>query len=114
MIAVLVAIFVAIFSHLVAIPVPLVAILVSIPGSSVVVIPAVITVMVVCVMTVGCIALIVAESRILAEASLPDTFGYYIQPDILRIWLRRKNYFFSERIGARSQHSAAVPRASSA
>lgn len=54
------------------------------------------------------------NSRILAEASLPDTFGYYIQPDILRIWLRRKNYFFSERIGARSQHSAAVPRASSA
>src|SRR5262249_56329857 len=30
------------------------------------------------------------NSRILAEAALPDSFGYSIQPDILRIWLRRE------------------------
>jgi hypothetical protein len=42
------------------------------------------------------------NSRILGEQVSDESIGYFIQPDILRIWLRKKNYFYSERIGARS------------
>jgi hypothetical protein len=77
-IPVVIAIFVVILPRLVAVPIVPVAISVPIAGpgispaaviSVVVILAAVIAVMIVCVTPVGCIALIVPEARVLAEAS---------------------------------------------
>jgi hypothetical protein len=38
------------------------------------------------------------NSQILGEEQNGNTLEYYIRPDILRIWLREKNYFVKERL----------------
>jgi hypothetical protein len=100
-VSVVIAIFVVILPRLVTVPIVPVAISVPIagPGISpaavigVVVIPAaVIAVMIVCVTPIGCIALIVPESRVLVEASfiLASPFPIFslaltVEPVVLHI-----------------------------
>jgi hypothetical protein len=38
------------------------------------------------------------NSQIISEEQTGDTLSYYIRPDILRIWLRDRNYFFKEQL----------------
>ena len=50
------------------------------------------------------------NSQIIGEEQTCDTLSYYIRPDILRIWLRDRNYFFREQL----MKSSAVSMPSSA
>ena len=63
----MITVLIAVFPHLMAVFVVAVTISISIAGTSVIVCPAVIAVMIICVTAVGCIALILAEARVLAE-----------------------------------------------
>jgi hypothetical protein len=38
------------------------------------------------------------NSQIVGEEQTDSTLSYFIRPDLLRIWLRTRNYFFKERI----------------
>jgi serine/threonine protein kinase len=45
---------------------------------------------------------LLTSSQILGEQQTGDTLGYFVRPDLLRIWLRRKNFFFAEKIASRT------------
>jgi hypothetical protein len=38
------------------------------------------------------------NSQIIVEQGAENSLSYYIRPDVLRIWLREKNYFVKERL----------------
>ena len=40
-------------------------------------------------------------SQILGEQQTGDTVGYFVRPDLLRIWLRKKNFFYTEKIASK-------------
>ena len=45
---------------------------------------------------------LLTSSQILGEQQTGDTVGYFVRPDLLRIWLRKKNFFYTEKIASRS------------
>jgi hypothetical protein len=44
---------------------------------------------------------LLTSSQILGEQQTDDTVGYFVRPDLLRIWLRRKNFFYTEKIASK-------------
>ena len=44
---------------------------------------------------------LLTSSQILGEQQTGDTVGYFVRPDLLRIWLRKKNFFYTEKIASR-------------
>ena len=46
---------------------------------------------------------LLTSSQILGEQQMGDTLGYFVRPDLLRIWLRRKNFFYTEKIASNTR-----------
>lgn len=44
---------------------------------------------------------LLTSSQILGERQTGDTVGYFVRPDLLRIWLRKKNLFYTEKIASK-------------
>jgi serine/threonine protein kinase len=44
---------------------------------------------------------LLTSSQILGEQQTGDTVGYFVRPDLLRIWLRKKNFFYTEKIASK-------------
>jgi hypothetical protein len=44
---------------------------------------------------------LLTSSQILGEQQTGDTVGYFVRPDLLRIWLRKKNLFYTEKIASK-------------
>jgi serine/threonine protein kinase len=52
---------------------------------------------------------LLTSSQILGEQQTGDTLGYFVRPDLLRIWLRRKNFFYTEKIASNSRRHSQAP-----
>ncbi len=48
---------------------------------------------------------LLTSSQILGEQQTGDTVGYFVRPDLLRIWLRKKNFFYTEKIASKVRAS---------
>ena len=47
---------------------------------------------------------LLSNSQVIGEKQAADTIGYFIRPDLLRIWLRKKSYYHREMIAARQRN----------